>query len=127
MRTRLVAAVTPLVLLLLWPAGVVFLWLQPYWRRRDKLIGALVLPGGLFLAWFIATGVRTSCRSADGAPIATGDPGCAAPLAYQITHPTASWGFNHVFGPVILMTLVALPIIAAIYLEVRLWRRDLNP
>lgn len=30
-----------------WIAGVVLLWTSPAWRIRDKLIGTMVLPGGL--------------------------------------------------------------------------------
>jgi hypothetical protein len=33
---------TPLV----WPAGVVLLWLSPAWTTRQKLLGTLVWPGG---------------------------------------------------------------------------------
>ena len=52
----------------------------------------------------------------------TGEPGCPAPLAYQITHPTPWWGFNHVFGPLLLMLLIALPVLATVYLEIRFAR-----
>lgn len=31
-----------------WFVGVMLLWRSPVWRLRDKLIGTLVLPGGLF-------------------------------------------------------------------------------
>jgi hypothetical protein len=31
-----------------WIVGVVLLWLSPRWSRGDKVIGTLVLPGGLF-------------------------------------------------------------------------------
>lgn len=36
-----------------WLAGVVLLWLSPRWRDRDKLIGTLLLPGGLVLSLVI--------------------------------------------------------------------------
>jgi hypothetical protein len=113
MASRLAVALTPVLLLLLWPAGVVLLWLLPDWRPRDKVIGTFVLPGGLFAAWYIATGVRTGCTSAGI--------GCQVPLAYQLTHPSPSWAFNHVFGPLLLVTLALLPLLAAIYLEVKLF------
>jgi hypothetical protein len=32
-----------------WVVGVILLWSSRAWTRRDKLIGTLVLPGGLFL------------------------------------------------------------------------------
>ena len=31
-----------------WPAGALLLWTSPVWRIRNKLIGTLMLPGGLF-------------------------------------------------------------------------------
>ncbi len=119
---RMIAVLAPILLLFVWPLGVVLLWAEPRLRARDKWIGALGLPGGLFLAWFIATGVRTDCRTVSGVPIAAGEPGCPAPLAYQLTHPTPWWGFNHVFGPLVLIALVAIPIVTAIYLELRVRR-----
>lgn len=122
-RRRAVAAIIPIACLVVWPVGVLLLWRSLHWTARDKLLGIVVLPGGLWPAWLIATGVRTSCQSAGGQPIETGAPGCPAPLAYQITHPTSSWAFNHVFGPIVLILMVALPILAATYLEVRLARR----
>lgn len=87
------------------------------------IVPALVLPLGFAPAYLIATGVRTDCRAADGTPVAAGGPGCPAPLAYQLTHPTPWWGFNHVFGPVVLIVLVAVPIIVVAIFELRLLRR----
>ena len=122
MLAILTLILTPLV----WPVGVVLLWLSPHWPRRDKLIGTLVLPGGLYLAWVLGTGVRTDCHSPTGAPIGAGEPGCPTPLGYQVTHPTPWWGFNHVFGPLLLMLLIALPIVATVYLATRLKRTSLR-
>ena len=34
-----------------WIVGVVLLWASSTWRRRDKLLGTFVLPGGLALAF----------------------------------------------------------------------------
>jgi len=118
--SRLLAVFTPVVTILVWPVGVILLWLSSRWIIREKLIGTFVLPGGLLPAWLIATNVRSNCQSAIGAPIAAGQPGCTPSLAYQITHPAPSWAFNHVFGPIVLLLLVALPLLAAFYLEVRL-------
>lgn len=66
--------------------------------------------------------MRTNCRAADGSPIATGGPGCSAPLAYQLTHPTPWWDFNHVFGPLVLMVLIVLPLLTVAFVEYRLFR-----
>jgi hypothetical protein len=42
-----------------WFIGVVLLWISPSWRVVDKVIGTLVVPGGLLapaIAYFVATG-----------------------------------------------------------------------
>jgi len=39
-----------------WPAGVVLLWVSDVWSTRDKLLGTLIVPGGLGLPlWFLLT------------------------------------------------------------------------
>lgn len=38
---------------LLWPIGVILLWTSSAWNVRDKLIGTLVPPGGLYTAFFV--------------------------------------------------------------------------
>jgi hypothetical protein len=43
-----------------WIAGVVLLWVSPHWRRREKVLGTLVWPGGLMapvLLLFVGTAV----------------------------------------------------------------------
>jgi hypothetical protein len=58
-----------------WPAGVALLWLSPRWSDREKVLGTLVLPGGLlaafFLAFFSLTGAigGTLCAADDGGSI----------------------------------------------------------
>ena len=113
----------PFLTVVLYPLGVLLLWLSPQWTSRDKWIGTLALPGGLYAAWFITTHLQTDCRSASGAPVAAGQPGCPAPLGYEITHPFPSWGINHVFGPIVVILLIVIPILAAFYLELRLRRK----
>jgi hypothetical protein len=50
-----------------WLVGVVLLWLSDAWTARQKLIGTLVVPGGLALPLFflifvgMGTGRSTSC------------------------------------------------------------------
>jgi hypothetical protein len=49
-----------------WLIGVVLLWVSRVWSTRDKLIGTLVVPGGLGLAFYlvvIASGPSTSCST----------------------------------------------------------------
>lgn len=42
-----------------WVGGVLLLWASHRWTRRDKLLGTLVLPGGLIPAWEFARGPAT--------------------------------------------------------------------
>lgn len=42
-----------------WVGGVLLLWTSDRWDRRDKLLGSLVLPGGLAAAWWFARGPAT--------------------------------------------------------------------
>jgi hypothetical protein len=47
-----------------WVGGVLLLWASDRWTRRDKLLGTLVLPGGLLPAWAFARGpATTTCVS----------------------------------------------------------------
>jgi len=43
-----------------WPLGVILLWISPAWRWRDKLIGALVPPGGLIGAALFGSAFATA-------------------------------------------------------------------
>lgn len=120
---RLASVLAVVLTPLLWPIGVLLLWLSPAWNRRDKLIGSFVLPGGLVLSWVLQTGVRTACKDArTGAPLAAGEPGCPASLVYSLVHPTPSWEFNHIFGSLVFILSIALPILSAIYLVIQLYR-----
>ena len=48
-----------------WIVGVVLLWSSDVWSTRQKIIGTLVVPGGLFTAFFfLGTPVSTeSCQT----------------------------------------------------------------
>lgn len=78
----------------------------------------LIIPAWL-AAVYLATNVRTNCPSATLTAVLAGNAGCSAPLAYTLTHPTPWWGFNHVFGPLLLIALAVVPVIVAGYLAVR--------
>lgn len=49
-----------------WLIGAVLLWLSRIWSVRDKLVGTLLLPGGLFgaVAIFFVSGSTETCVSA---------------------------------------------------------------
>jgi hypothetical protein len=51
-----------------WIVGLVFLWLSRCWSSRDKLIGTLVVPGGLLPAVYLALSPTSTevCESGTG-------------------------------------------------------------
>jgi hypothetical protein len=58
-----------------WLAGVVLLWLSKIWTVRAKLLGTLVLPGGLFGAAYLTVAgvsVQTCTTGAQGIQHCTG-------------------------------------------------------
>jgi HAAS len=64
-----------------WVIGVVLLWISETWTTTEKVIGTLVVPGGLALPLFLTlfTGYRESCSGAPGGPLTcTGGPSQAA-------------------------------------------------
>lgn len=46
-----------------WLVGVVLLWLSDVWSLRDKLLGTLVVPGGLAVALYLALMIDVSSGS----------------------------------------------------------------
>jgi hypothetical protein len=87
-----------------WVVGVVLVWLSRLWTTRDKLIGTL---GGM--SWVLA-GLGTVMTSAGGSR-AVG----SAPLGPSETN---------LMGVVLVAAPFVLPVLAAIYLGVRLRGRD---
>lgn len=55
---------------LIWVAGVVLLWRSRAWSTRDKLVGTLLVPGGVaFAAYVVVDGwllLRDACAGPDG-------------------------------------------------------------
>jgi hypothetical protein len=93
---------------LLWPVGVILLWASNGWNVRDKLIGTLVPPGGLFtsmMVFFIsAVGSVRVCSSSGAAAHCSGGPsGVTAVLAF-----------------VLLLLVVFSPILTGVYMAIRL-------
>lgn len=93
-----------------WVAGVVMLWVSRVWTTRDKLIGTLVVPGGLALPIFSAALVVSiggrACTTMQG-------PGGTI---VERCDPTTG---GTAIGAVILVLLVAAPIWTTIYLTKR--------
>lgn len=102
-----------------WFVGVALLWSSQRWSVREKLLGTLVVPGGLalpmalalFPAWTescVTTPVPASSDSPTSATsVCTGGPP----------------GWLEVIGPVALVVLLLAPLATVIYLGVRLQRQ----
>jgi hypothetical protein len=62
-----------------WIVGVVLLWASARWTTRDKMIGTLVLPGGLaVLAWYLLFWNSSGTCSPDGPCQPSGMPAALA-------------------------------------------------
>ncbi|MDA8282137.1 MAG: hypothetical protein M0Z42_02295 [Actinomycetota bacterium] len=91
-----------------WLAGVGLLWSSATWRLRDKLLGTLVVPGGLALP-VLLLGLPTAVGTCN----ASGRPGVPT-----VTHCTTSglvippW-----VGIAVVVMLLAAPIAVAVHLE----------
>jgi hypothetical protein len=63
-----------------WLIGVVLLWISEAWSTREKLLGTLVVPGGLALPFFLGVYGTSSelCGQMNGGPVTcTGGPSLA--------------------------------------------------
>ncbi len=86
-----------------WFIGVVLLWSSRVWTLRDKLIGTLVLPGGLATPAFVFTFVAASTGSGNDNP---------------------GGGVNYYLTLVLLGGLAVLPVLTAVYLSRRAARTE---
>jgi hypothetical protein len=93
---------TVVLLPLVWVVGVVLLWRSRAWTPRDKLIGTLVIPGGLAYVMYVAVDavllVTDGCGPVDG---------CSVGLYIDPV-----WA-------VVLAAMTVLPLASAIYLAIR--------
>ena len=95
-----------------WLAGVALLWMSDVWRVRDKVIGTLVLPGGLALPAVLLVGIGTSVGEVTSC---TGGSGEAA--VCTTTGGTPGWEQALLLAALVLA--VVLPIATAAYLTRR--------
>jgi hypothetical protein len=66
-----------------WIIGVVLLWVSETWTTREKLVGTIIVPGGLALPVFLLTfgAYSESCGGPVGGPVTcTGGPSDAAQI-----------------------------------------------
>ena len=96
-----------------WLVGAVLLWTSRVWNARDKLIGTLLLPGGLafpaYLFVFAPFGVET-CTSSG--------PRNGEPVTMCSSEPLSS----EPWGVLLMITIALIPVGTAIDLGRRAWR-----
>lgn len=102
---RLTSSIVPWLILLGgfalgigWIVGAFFLWNSKIWRLKDKLVGTLVLPGGLVDVFLIRPHVR-ACSSYGG------------PALHTVTHCiTSGFAIAQPWNFVIAVLLIVLPL-----------------
>ena len=100
-----------------WFVGVVLLWISDAWNTRDKIIGTLVVPGGLAGALAGALGVGVVANSVSCEVSGSG----VDPVGSCVSDP---WTFGDAVGLILGALVVIAPIVTAIYLSRRLrWAR----
>lgn len=119
-RSRLLEVAAVVLTPLIWPIGIILLWTSNAWNVRDKLIGTLIVPGGLFtslIVFFTVTAMDVqSCRAGYVQR-------SLVQQARQTT--TCTGGISGISGVLAALTLVLIlfaPILTAIYLAIRLRR-----
>jgi len=101
-----------------WLVGVALLWWSKTWSVRDKLLGTLVIPGGL-ASLFIALGGLVAVPARGGTCTTSG-----GPLVPTTTHCTQSGSLlSAVVAIVVAVLLLLAPILTALHLE-RVRRRS---
>jgi hypothetical protein len=112
-----------------WLAGVVLLWLSNVWTTRDKLIGTLIVPGGLALPLFVfsvvaVTGGSSGTTLCSSVARTSSAPGSFSTTTTSCTN-TGSGGSSHIVAWGVLVALVVLPVLSAAYLARRSRRFEL--
>jgi uncharacterized membrane protein len=114
---------TPIV----WPVGVILLWMSSAWSVRDKVIGTLVPPGGYFGSFFFGFAFLLSIEHglAGGCTTYGDDAGNTY---------TTCWGINALpdfvryvfFGLQVALFILwlVLPVLTGIYLAIQLRRKS---
>ena len=94
-----------------WLVGVVLLWVSSAWTRREKIIGTLVIPGGLALPMFLLA-VTVWSPSSDGCePPRTTPDG----TVFEVCSSRSVWLSDPGLLILIVVTFV-VPVLTAVYL-----------
>ena len=105
-----------------WLVGVVLLWLSNVWTTRVKLIGTLIVPGGLALPLIVFSLVAVTGGSSGGTLCSSLANASQAPGSLSTTTATCAntgGGSHHIVAWTVLVALVVLPILSAAYLARR--------
>ncbi len=105
-----------------WLVGLILLWSSRLWTTRDKLIGTLVVPGGLATALFVLVLVGTSETNACTGFAAPVNPSTGAAIGRSMIHCTGSSGpgvATTVLQIAVVVFFVLGPIVSAVYLARR--------
>lgn len=94
---------TVVLLPLVWMVGVVLLWRSRAWTLRDKLIGTLVVPGGLTYVIYVAVDAWLLLTGGCDPP----EDGCSVAIYID-----PAWA-------VVLAAMTILPLASAVYLAIR--------
>jgi uncharacterized membrane protein len=92
-----------------WFVGLFMLWTSEQWRTRDKIIGSLLLPGGLVIPAWIAL---SSHATLFGSSCIQGIPPGGTPLKGCASSIPPDWG-----GIALLALMVIVPVVVAIHLH----------
>jgi uncharacterized membrane protein len=110
-----------------WVIGVVLLWASNAWNVRDKIIGTVLVPGGLALSAFLL--FYAAARSGEGTSLGTlceADPATGQQInCHRLSTGVSSAGvdFTQVLGTLLLIGIVVVPIVTTAYLGYRLRHR----
>jgi uncharacterized membrane protein len=106
-----------------WLIGVVLLWISNAWNVRDKLIGTLVVPGGLGLSIFVLVlGLSAGRSGSEVGSICEVDPNLGTTLNCIDRGGSSSTGVWDVLVVAGLVALVIAPLVTTAYLAHRMRR-----
>ncbi|TWP36049.1 HAAS signaling domain-containing protein [Leekyejoonella antrihumi] len=102
-----------------WLVGVVLLWTSTAWRTRDKLIGTLLVPGGLFAPVLLgggATFFASTTEDASCGSVSAPTPSSAATVVQQCTTTGGPGIWSTILIIVLLIITVGGPLFSTFWL-----------
>lgn len=98
-----------------WFVGVVLLWVSDAWTTREKLVGTLVIPGGLATPLFLGS-LALYAQSC----VIEHDPVTGAEISSSCNG--ASFQAADVLGPLLAVVLLVAPLVTTVFLARRMKR-----